>query len=222
MVKKIIIIVSFPFTWSLRRWLLQKLFGYKIHPTASIGYAWIFPKQLIMGAHSSIGHMTICKGLDLLQMGEHSSIGRGNWITAFPSGSSDHFVHQKDREPELIIGDHSAITNRHLIDCTNSVTIGNFTTFAGFKSQILTHSIDLERCRQSSLPVKIGDYCFVGTDSVILGGSSLPDYSMLGAKSLLNKHFLEDYTLYAGVPAKPIKKLPGEYKYFSRTVGFVY
>jgi acetyltransferase-like isoleucine patch superfamily enzyme len=170
---------------------------------------------------SQIGHLTVCKGIDLLHLKAHSSIGRGNWITGFPLGGSPHFADEANRRPELVLGEHAAITHRHLIDCTNSVTIGRFTTMAGFQSQILTHSIDLERNRQTSAPVRIGDYCFVGTNSVLLPGSSLPDYSVLGAKSLLNRAFTDAYTLYGGVPAATIKQLPADYAYFKRTEGFV-
>ena len=207
--------------WPLRRRLLSLIFGYRLHPTSRIGWAWIFPKQLSMDAHSQIGHLTLCKGLDLLQLGPYASIGRGNWITGFPAGSSKHFVHQDNRRPRLLIGEHASITNRHLIDCTDTVSIGDFSTFAGFRSQILTHSIDIETCCQTSAPVSIGKYCFLGTDCVVLGGSLLPDNSVLGAKSLLNKQYHEEYWLYAGVPAKPVKRLANDLAYFSRPVGFV-
>src|SRR4029079_13492242 len=106
-----------------------------------------------------------------------------------------HFCHQPDRKPELVLEEHAAITHRHLIDCTHSVVIGRFSTFAGFQSQILSHSIDLTACRQSSAPVRIGAYCFVGTNCVILGGSELPDYSVLGAKSLLNHAYGDTHNL---------------------------
>ncbi|WP_218081019.1 acyltransferase [Anthocerotibacter panamensis] len=219
--KQILKLVSVLLPWPLRRWLLQTVFGYKIHPTSRIGLCWIWPQHLILEEHSRIGHLTVCKGLDLLHLMPYALIGRGNWITGFPSGPAVHFSHQPERVPQLVLGAHSAITNRHLIDCTSSVTIGSFTTFAGFQSQILTHSIDLAPCRQSSAPVVIGDYCFIGTNCVLLGGSTLPNFSVLGAKSLLNKAFTEPYYLYAGVPARPVKAIPREYAYFSRPVGFV-
>ena len=189
--------------------------------TSRIGIAWVFPKQLILNKQARIGHLTVCKGLNLLQLGQHATIGRLNWITATPSKSKIHFSHQKDRRPELILSDHSAITNRHLIDCTNSVIIGKFSTIAGFYSQVITHSIDLEHCIQSSSPIKIGDYCFIGTNSVLLGGCALPSYSVLGAKSLLNKHYSESYYLYMGVPAKPEKSLSSQLSYFLRSRGYV-
>jgi acetyltransferase-like isoleucine patch superfamily enzyme len=101
------------------------------------------------------------------------------------------------------------------------VTIGKFTTFAGFQSQVLTHGIDIENNRQASAPVRVGDYCFVGTNCVLLAGSGLPDYCVLGAKSLLNKTLTESHQLYGGVPAQPIKQLPSDWKYFTRSEGFV-
>ncbi|MDQ2919193.1 MAG: acyltransferase [Verrucomicrobiota bacterium] len=219
--KTFLMFFSFLLPWNIRREFLEKQFGYVIHPTAKIGLAWIFPERLVMEANSSIGHLTLCKNIALLQLGEQVSLGRGNWITGFPLGPSPHFASETDRRPELIIGAHSAITHRHLIDCTNSITIGRFTTFAGFQSQMLTHTIDLEKNRQSSLPIKIGDYCFVGTNSVLLGGSVVPDFCVVGAKSLVNKAFTETHQLYGGVPAKALQTLPNDYAYFQRTSGFV-
>lgn len=214
-------LVSFLLPWATRRRFLEAQFGYTIHPTSRIGLAWIFPEKLIMEEGATIGDLTLCKNISLVHLKAHSSIGRGNWITGFPTGPSRHFAEESDRQPQLIVGEHSAITHRHLIDCTNSVTIGKFTTFAGFQSQILTHSIDLERNRQTSASVEIGDYCFVGTNSVLLGGSALPSYCVLGAKSLLNKRFSETHQLYAGVPARPVQQLSPELPYFRRAEGFV-
>lgn len=222
MMRKILMTLSFVLPWPLRRRWLQAVFGFQIHPTARIGFAWIMPRRLVMEAHASIGHLTVCKGLDLLHLKAHSLIGRGNWITGFPSGNPDFFVHQPERRPELVLGEHSAITNRHLIDCTSAVTIGRFTTIAGFQTQLLTHSIDLEKSRQDSAPIAIGEYCFVGTNCVLLGGSALPDFSVLGAKSLLNKAHTETHRLYGGVPAAPIKELSKDLRYFTRREGFVH
>ena len=215
-------LLSLVLPWSLRRRLLEKRFGYTLHPTSRIGFALVFPERLVMEAHTSIGDLTVCKNIALLHLREHAMIGRGNWISGFPLGPSRHFAAESDRRPELIVGEHSAITNRHLIDCTNSVTLGNFTTFAGFRSQILTHTVDLAANRQSSAPIRIGDRCFVGTDCVLLGGSVLPDFCVLGAKSLLNKPHTQTHTLYGGVPARPIQELPRDLAYFERSEGFVY
>lgn len=207
--------------WRLRRIMLIAFFGYKIHSTARIGFSIICPERLEMDPGSRIRSLTVCKGISLLKMGEKSSIGSLNWITGFPAGDRAFFVADVERRPELVLGAEAAITTRHYIDCTNSVQIGRYTTFAGARSQILTHSIDLHECRQSSKPVTIGEYCFVGTGCVLLAGSMLPDHSVLGASSMLNKRYSEPYFLYAGNPARAIKPLAKDMAYFKRLTGFV-
>lgn len=108
------------------------------------------------------------------------------------------------------------------MDCTNQIIIGDYVTIAGYYSQFLTHSIDVYEGRQDSHPIFIEDYCFVGTGVKILGGSKLPAYSVLGAGAVLNKQYEQKWTVYGGVPAKVIKKLPATSKYFTREKGFVF
>jgi carbonic anhydrase/acetyltransferase-like protein (isoleucine patch superfamily) len=211
--------------WKLRRHLLQRFLGYELHPECRIGLAWVYPRRLVMGAGASIGHLTVVRGLSLLVLGEAASIGRLNWISAFPlsAGPTDslHFAHLHARAPELILGEHAAITNRHILDCTERVRIGRFTTFAGFRSQILTHSIDLVASRQHAEPVEIGEFCFIGTACTLLGGAVLPHHCVLGANSLLNKVLETPWTLYGGVPAAALKPLSKDLAYFKRVEGFV-
>lgn len=215
--------VAAPFPWRLRRLILQAMCGFVIHKTAFISrFALLSSSRLEMGPNSRIGPLTLCKGLELLRLDEYGFIGPLNWIAAFPLGTtSRHFDLDPERKPRLIVERHAFITSRHLIDCTDEVKIGAFTTFAGFRSQILTHSIDLNQSRQRCKPVHIGHHCFVGTGCVLLAGSSLPDCSVLGAHSLLNSRHETPGHLYGGVPAKLIKPIEPEAKYFSRTAGFV-
>jgi acetyltransferase-like isoleucine patch superfamily enzyme len=161
------------------------------------------------------------KGLDLLSMGVEASIGRLNWITGYPSGRPPHFMHQTGRHPELVMAAQSGITNRHIVDCTDRISIDSFSIVAGFRSQLLTHSINLATNRQEARPITIGRYCFVGTASTLLGGASLPDYCVLGANSLLNKSFTTSYRLYGGVPAAELGELDPQLAYFLRDNVFV-
>lgn len=171
---------------------------------------------------SRIGALCTIIHLDEVVLKAHSRMGRGNWVTGFPSGTrTSHFAHQQDRVSRLVLGEHAAITKDHHIDCTNIIKIGAYTTIAGYRSQLLTHSIDLQVSRQHSEPINIGDYCLVGAEVVILGGARLPSYCVLGAKSLLNKVFDEEWCLYAGIPAAKKGVIPHDAKYFSRETGFV-
>lgn len=209
--------------WTLKRRALEHWFGYKIHPKAWIGLAWVFPRKLIMGEGSRIDHFTVAIHLDLINMGTKATIGRGNWITGFPTQTNSlHFQHQSERRAELLLGESVDITKSHHLDCTNSIEIGRFTTIAGYDSQFLTHSIDVVKGRQDSAPIYIGEYSFVGTNVVVLGGAVLPSFSVLGAKSLLNKPLKEEWTLYGGTPAKALSTIPRNAKFFSRVSSYVY
>lgn len=144
MFQKILNVFILFFPWFIRRRLLIKFWGYKIHKTARIGFSYIYPKCLEMSEGAKINHFTVAIHLDTLILGYKSSIGRSNWITGFPSNTTSlHFKHQKNRVSKLIIGEHSAITKNHHIDCTNKIEIGDFVTVAGYNSQLLTHSINI-------------------------------------------------------------------------------
>lgn len=219
--RRFIVFLGLVLPWPLKRLLWGRLLGYRLHRHAHIGLAWVEVRELEMAEGAAIGHLTVIRGLDRLVLGRRALLGRLNWITAFPRGDSRHFAHQPDRRPELILGAESAVTNRHLIDCTARVEVGEFTTVGGFRSQILTHSINLERSRQEAEPIVIGPYCFVGTGCVILGGARLPARSVLGAMGLLNQEWTGEGMLYAGVPARPIKTLSESTAYFHRPRGYV-
>jgi acetyltransferase-like isoleucine patch superfamily enzyme len=220
-VRRLVALLSLLLPWPLRRAVLRSYFHYEVADSARIGFSFLYPRRLVLGENARIGSLTVCKDIDLLELGESAIIGNLNWITGYPSGTPGHFEHQLGRRPELVLDPHAALTNRHLIDCTDRIRIGAFTTVAGFATQLLTHSINLEENRQEAHPITIGTYCFIGTNCVLLGGSRLPDYSVLGAKSLLNKEYTESCYLYGGVPAKPVKELDVTTKYFQRKTGYV-
>ncbi len=210
------------FPWFIRRRLLVWIFGYEIHPTARIGFSIVAVDKFTIGENSWIGQFNFIYNLDLLEMKRESVIGRSNWITGYrPRGKLAYYFHRPDRKSALILGDGAAVTNSHIFDCSDTIQIGDYSTLAGYGSQFLTHSIDLNENRQDCLPVAIGNYCFVGTDVVILGGARLPNYCVLAAMSLLNKSQTEEYVIYGGVPAKEIGTVAPDMKYFRRKDGFV-
>jgi len=216
-------IILLPLPWPFRRLLLRRLLNADISPSARIGRSIILNVgALTMADHSRIGDFNIIRNLDRLVLGSKASIGTFNWIAGnVTRRPSEHFKSFPDRRSELLLGDHSAIVARHIIDCTDSVSIGRFSTIAGHRTQILTHAIDIAENMQSCEPVKIGDYCFVGTAAVVLKGAVLPSYSVLGAGGVLISGYDKEWTVYAGNPAREVKTLDRTYKYFVRTSGFV-
>jgi acetyltransferase-like isoleucine patch superfamily enzyme len=212
------------FPWFIRRHLYRWLLGYEIHPTARIGWSIVVVNRCVLKANAQIWSYNFIRWLDRLEMGEGAIIGRRNQIWGYLSRgdeASSHFRHRPDRQSVLSMGEHSSITHFHFVDCSDQVTIGAFSTVAGIGSQILTHSLDLMENRQDCLPIQIGEYCFVGTDVVILPGSVLPNRSVLGAKALLNTVFQTPSVLYGGVPAREIASIDSQRGYFVREQGFV-
>ena len=215
-------ILLFLLPWFMRRRLLNLFFGFKIAPSARIGFSVVLSRQLEMAAGSRIGHLNFCSSLTLLRLAEKSAIAHKNWISCTPEGPDVPFFKlDVDRHSALILGRSTNISSRHHIDCSGTITVGDFVTIAGWGSQFCTHGIDIRTNRQRSGTITIGDYCFVGTRSVLLKDSVLPDFSVLAAGSVLNKRHQDAYSLYSGVPATKVRELESSSLYFSRTVGDV-
>lgn len=170
-----------------------------------------------MGKNATIGHLNVAVHLHYIEMADECTICQQNWITGFPLHGKGFFEEFKDRKPQLIMGKDSAITKKHMIDCTDTVTIGAYTSIAGYGTQILSHSTSLQHNNQGCAPIHIGHHCFVGTRSIILPGSVLPDQSVLGAGAVMKKVFTEPFSLYGGIPAKFITKMDETYAFFHRT-----
>lgn len=215
--KKIFNLLVVLMPWSIKRVLLVKFYKYKIHPSAHIGLSYIFPKHLIMEEGATIGHLNVAIHLELIHMEKDCTISQKNWVTGFPLKNKSYFQDFPNRKPALIMKKDSAITKQHLVDCTDTVTIGEFTSIGGYGSQILSHSTSLEKNTQSCSPITIGHHCFIGTRSIILPGSILPNQSVLGAGAVLKKQYTESFALYGGIPAKFIKKMDETYLFFHRT-----
>lgn len=203
--------------WKIKRFLLEKIYHYKIHPQAWIGLSFIYPDHLIMEKGATIGHLNVGIHLALIHMEEDCTICQKNWITGFPINNKTNFQNFTNRRPYLIMKKDSAITRNHMIDCTDTVTIGAYTSVGGYGTQILSHSTSLKYNRQGCAPITIGRNCFVGTRSIILPGSVLPDQSVLGAGAMMKGKFNESFALYGGVPAKFIQKMDDNYAFFHRT-----
>lgn len=208
--------------WAFRRFVLRRFFKFDLGEGSHIGWSIVLADDVKIGKHSAIRNFTFIKAIDRVILGDYTYIVNLNWITGTKSSDRFHFRHVENRRCELVLGDHSSLTSRHFIDCTGGVRIGSFTTIGGAQSQLLTHFIDPYECRQTCKGIEIGNYCFVGTRALLLPGSGLPDYSILGGGAVLTKRQQIQRMLYAGNPAQPKKDLSKvEVGYFMREKGAV-
>ncbi|MET0861704.1 MAG: hypothetical protein ABW091_11840 [Microbacterium sp.] len=153
---------------------------------------------MTLAGGSRIGKWNLIKNMRSISIGTGGSIGRLNVISAHPV-----YVRLYPAGASLTVGANAYITSRHQMDCSGSLTIGDFSALAGHDSRVLSHSVDVARDAQVAYPVVIGERSFVGTRCLLLGGARLPSRSVLAAGSVLARsREAGESGLWAGVPAK--------------------
>lgn len=93
------------------------------------------------------------------------------------------------------------------IQGAGKVYIGNYVQLAP-NVGILSSNHDLYDQRKSNNEkVEIGDYCWIGMNSVVLPGVILGTRTIVAAGSVVTKSFEEGFCIIAGSPAKVIRRL---------------
>ena len=216
-------LIGFALPWPLRRWLLCKLLGFSIHPTAQVGFSLIYADEVVIDKKARLGHLNYIGRLDRFVMGEESVIARYNWIPGLAKSVDTPFYKGRlNRRSDLILGRGALITTWHLIDCTDAVVFEDYASLAGARSQILTHGIDILRNRQACGRVHLGAYTIVATGSIVLKGVTIADRCIVGAGSTVINSVKESYSWVAGNPAVFVRKMPENSKLLHRTEPTVY
>lgn len=193
-----------------------------IHPSVRIGISIINAKNIRLSEGVRIGHFNVINNLDDFHLGANAIIRKCNIFNALSrDDKSNSYARDPNRNPSFYLGTESTISAYSYFNCDASITIGSFTALSGRRIQFLTHDIDLKTNKQVIAPIVIGDCCRILTQTIVTMGLTFPDYSTLGSNSVLTKSFSEPYTLYGGVPAKPVKRFDEDCLYFTRTKGFV-
>ena len=125
-------------------------------------------------------------------------IGTGNKIVVFRNGILDIGGNVKITDmcnvgcfENIKIGEQSRITHRCQILESNYHYVADFT-----KGVVTDHS----------QPISIGKGCWICNSSTIMGGTNLPDFTLVASNSLLNKDYMDlpESSLIGGIPAKYI------------------
>ena len=200
--------------------MYRRLCGYRIAKDASVGIALIVVAEADLQSGARIGHFTIVRNLERLSLAPKARIGTFNWIFGMLP-STRYFTDEPERSSALIMDEDASLTSRHIVDCTNTVTLGAFSTVAGFYSQILTHGIDVDTNRQTSAPIRVGHHAMVGTRVILLKGAQVPDRAVVGAGSVFRGAPEGTGGLWSGVPAERVREIDETGAYFTRTIGHV-
>jgi hypothetical protein len=218
-VRLVLAVVAFVAPRGIRRFVLTRLLGHRIHPTAQVGHSLILVDRLEMGPGSSIGHLNLLRNLERVVLEEDALIGFLNWANAVRR-APDQFP-GLERRLELILRRNATITALHLLDCCDTVEVGELASIGGWFSQVMTHAADLEAGRQSTAPVLIGERSLIGTRAVIVPGVEIADRVFVGAGSVVTRSLPKSAALYAGVPAVFKRDIDPEAGYFTRPGGRV-
>lgn len=182
-------------------WLLRRM-GARIGNGCYIGASILDAKEIDLGDAVRIGHFNLVHRLCRLRMGTGSRINDFNWITGANTGG-------------LTVGANSAITRLHFFEASGSIHIEDNSIVAGRSSHFFTHGItptNLDDVR----PIVVGPWCYVGSSSRFVPGSSIARGTFVGMGSVVTRRCEEEYVLIAGAPARVRKKLSPQDPYFSR------
>ncbi len=198
---------------SLKRIIAQHVYKWDIHPTAYIGPSVLTVRRVSMGPGSSIGGRNVITNLNELRMDEGAVIGSGNMI----KGWWDHPTQTlPERNPSVYMAEHAQIASYHYIDCVDSLELGRHSGIAGFRSTVLTHTLDLMRDRYVAGSVVVGEHAVVMSGCLLGAGTQIPARSVVGAGSVVSTKLTEELTFYRGNPAEAVRPLPERLAFFHR------
>lgn len=94
------------------------------------------------------------------------------------------------------------------IQAINPIFIGNYSRISANVGLIsANHEPTDLRKHIPSVGIKIGEYCWIGMNVVVLPNVELGDFAIVGAGSIVTKSFSEGYCIIAGNPARKIREL---------------
>lgn len=208
-----ILLFLFP-SWIIR--LLNPIL--KTDIKGKIGFSFIFCRDISIGKHATVGHFNIiaCKQISIGDKGHigHLNIIKGNLILNMEHNADIQNqnkisnLNNQNLSPNksiLYLKHDARIGVGHILDLTESITIGSYTVLAGLGSQIWTHAFyysqnSSKRIRVDA-SVEIGNCCYIGSRVIICSGVIIGNSITVGAGCCVSKS-LNDVGLYVNQPLR--------------------
>lgn len=171
----------------------------KLHKGDIIIKGKIWKSMISIGFDGTIGRCNQ-KTLIYVKRGGHIIF---NGYTCISKGCR-MVVHQAN----LTFGAKLTFNGDCFFSCYNDITFGNG-IICGWNVSLLTtngHSIIVDGIsKEITAPVVIGNHVWIGADSVINKGVSIPNGCVIAHHSIVTKSFDEENSLYGGFPAKKLR-----------------
>ncbi len=123
----------------------------------------------------------------------------------FGEGSS--IYHSSYVYGDVRVGKNCWIGPGVLLDGSGGLVVGDHCSISA-GAQIYTHdsvkwALSGGRAEYERAPVRIGNCCYIGSQTVIAKGVTIQDHSVIGACSFVNRD-IPPYTVAFGIPCKPV------------------
>ena len=112
------------------------------------------------------------------------------------------------RRIKIGIGTAPGLSPGCYIQGINGIEIGDYTIVAPNVGLIsASHSMYDFSQHEASGPIRIGRYCWIGMNAVILPGVELGDHTVVAAGAVVTKSFAAGYCVIGGIPAGILREL---------------
>ena len=126
----------------------------------------------------------------------------------FGEGSS--IYHNSYVYGEVVVGANTWIGPFTILDGSGGLTIGDYCSISS-GVHIYTHdtvawAVSGGRMRSEPAAVRIGDFCYIGSQTVVAKGVSIGDHAVIGAASFVNRD-VPPFAISVGSPAREIGRV---------------
>ncbi|MEM6611248.1 MAG: hypothetical protein AAF652_03155 [Cyanobacteria bacterium P01_C01_bin.72] len=183
----------------------RRFFGWQIGNNVNIGFSYLEGENIFIEDNAKIGHFNIIRNLKLLKISKNAYVANFNQF----------YGDRRKRagwKRELILAERVKVMSHHFMDVSGSIKIGAETTIAGRDTHFWSHGriYHEDKPKLGTVNIEIGEKTYVGARATLIG-CSIPDGSIVGAGSIVNKSFEgeDNYSfLLAGNPAQIKKRYP--------------
>ncbi|HUF84025.1 MAG TPA: hypothetical protein VMQ81_05465 [Acidimicrobiia bacterium] len=201
-----------PLKLAAYRWV----FGFRIGRNVRIGLSVLGARECEIGDDTLIGHGNVVLDVGRLELGDHVRIGSlnllrggdevrvGRWAELLRRNELNSIVDPdpvNPTDPRLLIGPGCVITDGHRLDFTDRIELGERVVVGGRNSSLWTHN------RQRTAPIVVGARTYIGSESRLAPGSSVPARSIVALGSVVSGTLVGEESLIGGVPAKVLRPL---------------
>lgn len=177
--------------------ILLKLVGHHIEIQAKIGINFaIHLNQITMKKGAVVGNLNMFRNVNQLVLENEAKIGNLNWISAAP------LFRKHSENGQLILRTRSNITNRHYLDVSGNIELMEESAIWGVRSTLMTHGIEPVTWEQTARKTTIGCRCVIGSNSIVVPGTRLPNGCYFGMGSLIAGEKFKSNARYINPKAK--------------------